>query len=127
MTPPDLAKAIIDHFSHAMEELEADRFPGDHEAVSARFFASPEIEEALAGHPAVAFVGAIGQPDAFAGELPCAYVELVADAEVTNEELMEHARANIHERAAVPKHLEVMDELPKTAVGKILRRRLREK
>ncbi len=36
------------------------------------------IEEALAGHPAVATAGAIGQPDAFAGELPCVYVELVA-------------------------------------------------
>ena len=35
-------------FSHAMEELEADGFPGDHEAVSARFFASPELGEALA-------------------------------------------------------------------------------
>jgi HD superfamily phosphohydrolase len=34
-------------FSHALEELEADRIPGDHEAVSARFFASPELEEAL--------------------------------------------------------------------------------
>ncbi len=35
-------------FSHALEELEADRFPGDHEAVSARFFTSPELAEALA-------------------------------------------------------------------------------
>ena len=35
------------------------------------------IEEALMGHPDVAFVGAIGQPDAHAGELPAAYVELV--------------------------------------------------
>ncbi|HEY6918172.1 MAG TPA: acyl-CoA synthetase, partial [Tabrizicola sp.] len=35
------------------------------------------IEEALMGHEAVGFVGAIGQPDAHAGELPCAYVELV--------------------------------------------------
>ncbi|QPZ92374.1 acyl-CoA synthetase [Thioclava electrotropha] len=86
-----------------------------------------EIEDALLSHPAVAFAGAIGQPDSFAGELPCAYVELVADAEVTNEELMEHARANIHERAAVPKYLEVMDELPKTAVGKIFKPDLRKK
>ncbi len=39
-----------------------------------------EIEEALARHEAVAMVGAIGQPDAFAGELPCAYVELVKGA-----------------------------------------------
>ncbi len=50
-----------------------------------------EIEEALAGHEAVAFAGAIGQPDAFAGELPCAYVELVDGASVTEEELMDFA------------------------------------
>ena len=86
-----------------------------------------EIEEALAGHPAVAFAGAIGQPDSFAGELPCAYVELVADAEVTAEELMAFARDHIHERAAVPKYIEVMDELPKTAVGKIFKPDLRKR
>ena len=34
-------------FSHALEELEPDRFPGDHESVSVRFFQSPELEEAL--------------------------------------------------------------------------------
>jgi fatty-acyl-CoA synthase len=85
-----------------------------------------EIEEALAGHPAVAFAGAIGQPDSFAGELPCAYVELVAGAEVTVEELMSYAREHIHERAALPKYIEVMDELPKTAVGKIFKPELRK-
>ena len=86
-----------------------------------------EIEDALLSHPAVAFAGAIGQPDAFAGELPCAYVELVAGASVTEEELLEHARKNIHERAAVPKYLEIMDELPKTAVGKIFKPDLRKR
>ena len=85
-----------------------------------------EIEDALLSHPAVAFVGAIGQPDAHAGELPCAYVELVAGASVTVEELAEHARANIHERAAVPKHIEILSELPKTAVGKIFKPDLRK-
>ncbi|NHF73014.1 acyl-CoA synthetase [Paracoccus xiamenensis] len=85
-----------------------------------------EIEDALLSHPAVAFVGAIGQPDARAGELPCAYVELVADATVTEAELMDHARTHIHERAAVPKHLEVLPELPKTAVGKIFKPDLRK-
>lgn len=84
-----------------------------------------EIEEALLSHPSVAFAGAIGQPDAFAGELPSAYVELVAGAAATAEELMEHARARIHERAAVPKHIEIMSELPKTAVGKIFKPDLR--
>lgn len=85
-----------------------------------------EIEEALAGHDAVAFAGAIGQPDAHAGEVPCAYVELVDGANITSEELMAYAKEHIHERAAHPKHLELMDELPKTAVGKIFKPDLRK-
>ncbi|CTQ32118.1 acyl-CoA synthetase [Jannaschia rubra] len=84
-----------------------------------------EIEEALAGHPAVAVVGAIGQPDAFAGELPCAYVELVAGATATPEELIDYCRDHVHERAARPKYIEIMDELPKTAVGKVFKPDLR--
>lgn len=85
-----------------------------------------EIEEALAGHEAVAFAGAIGQPDAHAGEVPCAYVELVDGATITVDELMSFAKDKIHERAAHPKHLEIMDELPKTAVGKIFKPDLRK-
>ncbi|MEM6387203.1 MAG: acyl-CoA synthetase [Pseudomonadota bacterium] len=84
-----------------------------------------EIEEALAGHPAVAMVGAIGQPDAYAGELPCAYVELVAHASVTEAELMDYAEKHIHEGAAVPKYLEIIAEIPKTAVGKVFKPDLR--
>jgi fatty-acyl-CoA synthase len=83
------------------------------------------IEEALMGHPAVAFVGAIGQPDAHAGELPCAYVETVKGASVTIPELLAFAEKHIAERAAVPKYLEILPELPKTAVGKIFKPDLR--
>ena len=83
------------------------------------------IEEALMGHEAVGFVGAIGQPDAHAGELPCAYVELVKGASATVEDLMAYAAKHISERAAVPKHLEILSELPKTAVGKIFKPDLR--
>ncbi|MDY6858107.1 MAG: acyl-CoA synthetase [Pseudomonadota bacterium] len=86
-----------------------------------------EIEEALSGHRAVAFVGAIGQPDSFAGELPCAYVELVDGAEVTGEELMNYARVHIHQRAAIPKYIEILDALPKTAVGKVFKPDLRKR
>jgi acyl-CoA synthetase (AMP-forming)/AMP-acid ligase II len=86
-----------------------------------------EIEEALAGHPAVAFAGAIGQPDAHAGEVPCAFVELVDGAEVTVDELMDYATKHIHERAAQPKHLEILSELPKTAVGKVFKPDLRRR
>lgn len=85
-----------------------------------------EIEEALAGHEAVAFCAAIGQPDAYSGELPCAYVELVDGASVTEAELVSFANARIHERAAHIKYLEILPELPKTAVGKTLKNELRK-
>ena len=84
------------------------------------------IEEALAGHPAVAFAGAVGQPDAHAGELPCVYVELVKGATVTAAELLSFAQTHISERAALPKHLEILPSLPKTAVGKVVKPELRK-
>ncbi len=84
------------------------------------------IEEALAGHPDVAFAGAIGQPDQHAGELPCAYVELIDGGTATVEELQEFVHDLIPERAAIPKHLEILDELPKTAVGKVFKPDLRK-
>ncbi|MEM7544386.1 MAG: acyl-CoA synthetase [Pseudomonadota bacterium] len=84
------------------------------------------IEETLAGHPAVAFVGAIGQPDAHAGEIPCAYVELIEGASATGDELATYCADNISEKAAVPKYVEVMAELPKTAVGKVFKPDLRK-
>lgn len=85
-----------------------------------------EIEEALLGHDAVAFAGAIGQPDAHSGELPCAFVELVEGANVTPEELLEYCQVHVHERAARPKHITILDELPKTAVGKVFKPDLRK-
>ena len=85
-----------------------------------------EIEEALLGHKAVSFAGAIGQPDAHSGEVPCAFVELVDGANVTTEELMAFCKEKVQERAAQPKHIEIMDELPKTAVGKIFKPDLRK-
>ncbi len=85
-----------------------------------------EIEEALLGHEAVAFAGAIGQPDAHSGEVPCAFVELVEGATATESELMEYCKVHVHERAAQPKHMTILDELPKTAVGKVFKPDLRK-
>ena len=85
-----------------------------------------EIEEALLHHEAVAFAGAIGQPDAHSGEVPCAFVELVEGASVTPEELIAFCNEHVHERAARPKHMTIMPELPKTAVGKIFKPDLRK-
>ena len=83
------------------------------------------IEEALAGHPAVAVVGAIGQPDAHAGEVPCVYVELVAGGTATPEELLDFLKERVSERAAIPKYVEILPEIPKTAVGKVFKPDLR--
>ncbi|MDA7964737.1 acyl-CoA synthetase [Ruegeria sp.] len=85
-----------------------------------------EIEEALLGHEAVAFAGAIGQPDAHSGEVPCAFVELVDGASATEDELMEYCKVHVHERAAQPKHMTILPELPKTAVGKVFKPDLRK-
>lgn len=85
-----------------------------------------EIEEALLGHEAVSFAGAIGQPDAHSGELPCAFVELMDGATATPEELLEYCKNHVHERAAQPKHITILSELPKTAVGKVFKPELRK-
>ncbi|HUF55692.1 MAG TPA: acyl-CoA synthetase [Thermohalobaculum sp.] len=85
------------------------------------------IEEALLEHPAVAMVGAVGQPDARSGELPCAYVELKEGAHADPAELAEFAREHVPERAAAPRHIEVVDTLPITAVGKIYKPDLRKR
>jgi fatty-acyl-CoA synthase len=79
------------------------------------------IEEVLAQHEAVNLAAAIGRPDSYAGEVPVAYVDTVADkaGSVTSEELLEFCKANIGERAAVPKDISIMEKLPVTGVGKI--------
>jgi len=71
--------------------------------------------------------GAIGQPDAHSGELPAVYVELVAGATASEKELYDFAVGLIPERAAYPKHIEILDELPKTAVGKVFKPDLRRR
>ena len=80
----------------------------------------------MLGHDAVAFAGAIGQPDAHSGELPCTYVELVDGADISEAALLEFANSHIFEPGAKPKYLEVLDELPKTAVGKVFKPELRK-
>jgi acyl-CoA synthetase (AMP-forming)/AMP-acid ligase II len=86
-----------------------------------------QIEDALLSHPEVAFAGAVGQPDAVGGELPCVYVELIEGGTVTVSDLAAHARTRLQERAAYPKHIEILPELPKTAVGKVFKPDLRRR
>lgn len=83
------------------------------------------IEGALAEHPAVELVAAVGKPDAYAGELPVAYVTLRPGAQVSREDLLEHARARVPERAAIPVEITILEQMPVTAVGKIFKPPLR--
>jgi fatty-acyl-CoA synthase len=83
------------------------------------------IEERLCEHPDVALAAAVGQPDAHAGELPMAYVLLREGATATAATLQAFAAARIPERAAVPVRIEVIEQMPLTAVGKIFKPRLR--
>lgn len=84
------------------------------------------IEETLSEHADVALTAAVGQPDSYAGELPCAFVTLRPGARTSVEELLAFARERIPERAAVPVHLEILQEMPVTAVGKIFKPILRD-
>ena len=84
------------------------------------------IEEPLHRHPAVQLVAVVGRPDAHAGELPVAYVQLKSGAEVTQEELQLFAAEHIVERAAIPKHVRVVETIPLTPVGKIFKPELKK-
>ncbi len=83
------------------------------------------IEERLSEHPDVVLAAAVGQPDAHAGELPMAYVVLREGSSVSAQELRDFAAERIPERAAVPVRIEILPQMPTTAVGKIFKPRLR--
>lgn len=79
------------------------------------------IEEPLHQHPAVAMAAAVGMPDAYAGELPVAYVELKPNSQTSETELLAFLAEHIQERAAQPKYIRLIDKMPVTAVGKIFK------
>jgi fatty-acyl-CoA synthase len=83
------------------------------------------IENAMSTHPAVALAAAVGMPDAYAGELPVCFVQLLAGVDVSGEDLHEHAQNTIDERPAWPKQIHVVDTIPLTTVGKIYKPSLR--
>ncbi|MBB5457838.1 acyl-CoA synthetase [Paraburkholderia sp. Cpub6] len=85
------------------------------------------IEEPLYRHPAVNVAAAVGRPDAHAGELPIAYVQLKPGATATEDELAEFVRLEIGERAALPKRIRILDAMPLTGVGKIFKPALKQR
>ena len=83
------------------------------------------IEEVFFQHPAVALAAVVGQPDAYAGELPVAFVQLKPGAQVDAHELLGFVAERTPERAAVPVALWFIEALPLTAVGKVFKPALR--
>ncbi len=82
-----------------------------------------DVEEAIASHPKVLEVGVAGIPDANRGEAVKAWVVLKPGETLTEDELKAHCKA-ILAPYKVPSFVEFRTELPKTTVGKILRREL---
>lgn len=83
------------------------------------------IEDALMRHEDVLLAAAVSEPDEYAGELPVAYVTLREGARVDMATLSQYAQQFIPERPAYPKRVDVLPELPLTAVGKIFKPALR--
>jgi len=84
-----------------------------------------EIEEVMAGHPGILESCAIGVPDEASGEAVKLFV-VRKDPALTKEQLIAYCRENLT-GYKIPKHVEFRDALPKSPVGKILRRELRPK
>ncbi|TYL49635.1 AMP-binding protein [Nocardioides sp. BGMRC 2183] len=84
-----------------------------------------EVEDCLASHPGVAEVAAIGVDDEDFGTRLVAYVVL-SDPTLTEDQLKEHVRATLA-RFKVPRSIEFLDELPRNATGKVLKRELADR
>src|ERR671916_1907335 len=98
--------------------------------ISAGYRIGPfEVEEAVIGHPAIAESAAVGKPDEERGEIVKAYAVLTGGYEPSEElieEIQEHAKS-VTAPYKYPREIEFIDELPKTASGKIRRVELRQR
>jgi long-chain acyl-CoA synthetase len=84
-----------------------------------------EVEEVLYEHPKVLEVAVAGVPDAYRGEVVKAFVVLRQGEQATVDEIREFAKARLA-AYKVPRAVEFRDDLPKTLIGKVLRRALVE-
>jgi fatty-acyl-CoA synthase len=83
------------------------------------------IEESLYRLAGIKVAAAVGRPDPHAGEIPVAYVQLQEDAVLTGDQILEYLKKEVGERAAVPKKVVVIPQMPLTPVGKIFKPALR--
>jgi fatty-acyl-CoA synthase len=84
-----------------------------------------EVEDLLARHDAVAEAAAVGVPDDEFGQRLVAFVVRGAGADVGEDDLKDHVKRNLA-RYKVPREIRFLDELPRNATGKVLKRELKE-
>ncbi|MEX0653502.1 MAG: AMP-binding protein [Phycisphaeraceae bacterium] len=82
-----------------------------------------EIEEVLNQHPAVKASAVVGKPDGMRGEVPVAYIEVEEDVEFDTTSLRNFCRDQLAQYK-VPREIHVIDQLPRSPTGKVLRREL---
>ncbi|MDM7941824.1 MAG: AMP-binding protein [Hydrogenophaga sp.] len=83
------------------------------------------VEDAFMAHPAVLQCAVVAEPDAYAGEVPVAFVVLRAGAEMDSETLLREVAPQVYERPACPKRVVLVNALPLTAIGKVFKPTLR--
>jgi long-chain acyl-CoA synthetase len=84
-----------------------------------------EVEDVLHAHPDIHEAAVIGVPDPYRGETVKAYVTLKQNTHCTTTELIDYCKQNMA-AYKYPREIEIIDQLPKTNTGKILRRNLRD-
>jgi len=84
-----------------------------------------EVEDVLYTHEQVKEAAAVGVPDEYRGEAVKAFVVLKEEGAASEEELIAHCKKQMADYK-YPRQIEFMEELPKTATGKFLRRELRD-
>ncbi|MDN3450490.1 AMP-binding protein [Planococcus sp. APC 3906] len=85
-----------------------------------------DIEEVVSSHPAVSQVAVVGIPDEKWGEIPVAQVILKPNQKISSAELMDWANTRVAAKYQRLKALAIVEDLPKNASGKILKRQIRE-
>ncbi len=91
---------------------------------------SIQLEDLISRHPDVSETAVVGVPDAHWGEWPCAFVVGKAGTALQAATIREHLASFAHRgeisRFAIPERIEFVETLPKTSVGKLDKKRIRE-
>jgi acyl-coenzyme A synthetase/AMP-(fatty) acid ligase len=89
--------------------------------------APAELEDVLLSHEDVVDAAVVGKPDAYAGEVPKAFVVLKEGVKVTARQIQEFVQKRKTKTKWLAGGVEFVDQIPKSASGKILRRKLRDR